>query len=365
MPSKRYLTGREASDHHQKIKFTLLTAIIVCSPVLIESSYSADFGGNCYSSLTWEEHVFIQSDKSFIILIISFLVTDLGINSDSPYLDIIFDRSTNIESVHAYPDASVYRDIGNVTLFEGSHPTEILTQSVNILRVSFLDTIRSCGRYSFAILLTFDVHIEHVLPWDRTTYVLDHSLWFHSSENRVGSIPIGLFSNISQTMEGIRSESDFPRFTVTYGKSLNTESITPNQDSTFEGLPYTFGICQEKRDGEATVVHTGLLPAIVVSHNATLAQNETMSVSLTDIPFLPSQMVAAITGDLLEKNEEYHTIGWFDPPSHVYLSIYAEGWDPMLIVTVLFTIIGIPSISTVVVVLRKRSKRKRRKQRKT
>jgi len=261
-----------------------------------------------------------------------------------------------------YPGNHAYDDIKNIGISEGSHPTEFMPQRVSIIQVSFLDTIKSYGRYSFAILIAFDgfIDIERPLPWDRTTYTFDYPIWFHSCEGEISSIPIGLYSNISQIMEGVRSEREFPRFTISYDKGMVFESITPDPDTQFNDLPYTFGICQEKRDGDATIIHTGLLPGTLISHNATLSQNETMYVSLYTLPFYPDEMVRSVIGASLDIGESYHTLGWFSPPSHLYLRIYREGWDIGIIFTIVFTIIGVPSIFGIYQMIKKRRKTRRK-----
>lgn len=337
--------------HITKSTRILLTIVVICS-VFITPSYSSDFNGNCFSSLTWEEHVFIREDESFIITIISFFVINdtSNLNSDSLHLDAVV-LSRNVDKVLLYPDTHAYEDIESISLLESSHPTEIMPQNVSIIRVNFLDTIRHYGRYSFAILTTIDgfIHTERLpLNLGRTTHTLDYSIWFHSYESNIDSVPIGLHSKISQIMEGVRSAQEFPRLTISYDKGLAIESKSPNPDTEFDGLPYTFGICQEKRDGEATVIETGLLPGILVSHNATLAKGETMSLSFYRIPFFPDEMVKTVIGTSLDNSDEYHTVGWFHPPPHVFLSIYYEGIPPTtvftIIVTILFTIIGVPSV---------------------
>jgi len=317
--------------------------------VFTKPSYSADFwGGDCFSPLTWEEHVFINGDESFVVTLVSFFVSGEP-NACLPYLDMVV-LSTKVEKVLLYPGAYMYEDIKNISFSESRHPSETTPQNVQIVRVNFRDTIWNYGRYSFAILLTFDkfIHTEGPFLKGKVTRILDYPIWLHSCENEIDSVPIGLYSNISQIMEGVRSVNEFPRLTISFDRSLTTESISPEADTEFDGLPYTFGICQEKRNGEPTRIHTGFMPAILISQNFTLEKGETMSMSLYTMPFLPDEVVRDVIGTSLDEGDRYHTLGWFDPPSRVYLKNYHEGWDPLgvasLVITVVFTIIGVPSI---------------------
>ncbi len=324
-----------------------MTLVLIYS-VLITPSYSSDYSGNCFSSLTWEEHVFIGEDEPFIITIISFFVSDnSNQNSDNLYLDLVV-LSGQVDKVLLYPRFEEYKDIKNISLSESSHPTEIIPQKVNIIRVNFQDTIRDYGRYSFAILTTIDGFIHSESPFlniGRTTQTIDGLIWVNSYESNIDSVPVGSFSFISQNIEGFRSTSEFPRFTISYKKSLAIESKNPNPDTEFDNKPYSFGIIQEKRDGDPISIRTGLLQGTLVSQNYTLSQGDQLSFSLETAYFNPDEKVKNVIGTSLDGSKKYHTLGWFNPPSNVYIKIYSEGISPdavfSLFIALLLPILGL------------------------
>lgn len=330
---------------------------------------SPDLHAVFYSSLSWEEHLFVLEDRAFSILIVSFMTNEKmeATKSEDLYLEIIALTTRKISAM-LYPAAFMYKDtIKNVTVIERqSHPTEIAPQKVAIIRIAFLDTIRDYGRYSLAVLMKIDNLVSEERPFLTGNFYrkVDYSIYLHSPESRLESVPIGRYSNISQIYEGIRSESEFPRLTVTLPKRMKLDSVTPPQNTRFDGIPYSYGICQEKRNGDALHIHTGLLPAVLVSHNASVKAGETMTVSFSTWPFIPDRGVEEIIGNLFDNANNLYTIGWIEPPSHIYLENRDERRDLLISdILAVLTVLGILVSAAIWLMKRRRERKEEKKKR--
>jgi len=66
-------------------------------------------------------------------------------------------------------------------------------------------------------------------------------------------------------------------------------------------------------------IGTGFSPGSRTSPTSTLKQNETLTWSFYEVyPFFDAE-ISEIIGETLWSDENIYTIGWFQPPSHIYL----------------------------------------------
>lgn len=272
-----------------------------------------------FEPLTWEEHVFLKEDKSiFSILIITFSINDTGYEMDieDVSLDIII-YTENILNVYLYPNTQGYNDIKNISISTDNSVIDT-NQQVKSINVFFTEEIFKYQRYSFAILLEISDIMEKRIPFlsGEIYYSFDYTLWINYPGADIDSVPLEFFS---QNLEGERFEEVFPRFTITIPENLRLNSRTPSEDTRSNRLPYSYGILQEKRNGTPMAIGTGFSPGSRTSPPSTLKQNETLTWSFYEVyPFFDAE-ISEIIGETLLSDENIYTIGWFQPPSHIYL----------------------------------------------
>ena len=277
---------------------------------------------------TWEGHLFVNEDaSSFLLIIVSLAVNSNpdNIPGGDLYFEIYFPDGLE-QKVLAYPASYMYPDIKEI---------EATSERV---RVSFNNSILEFSRYSLGLIVFPTSELVRVrappLGGD-IQYSIDTTVWLDSPGGNLGEVPSSLFVDIK---EGKRFFSNIPRFTLTTPNKIRIDSVNSKEDVRANGLPFSAGIYSEYLNGEGLRIGSGFLPGVARTSSFNLSKGESISFTTNTWPFDPDDEVSLLIDPILQNSKNYHTIGWLDPPSHIYVQGSVD--DSQRLVTNVFIVIG-------------------------